>query len=67
MAKWGAVAQWLERATGNRVVAGSNPAEAVSKLAISFTPLCQCLLEETLKAVGRFYLVSIWAVWSIPN
>ena len=25
----GAVAQWLERATDNRVVAGSNPAEAV--------------------------------------
>ena len=29
---WGAVAQWLERATDNRVVAGSNPAEAVWKL-----------------------------------
>ena len=26
-------------------------------LAIPFTPLCQCLLEETLKAVGPFYLV----------
>ena len=31
-AKWGAVAQWLEGATDNRVVAGSNPAEAVWKL-----------------------------------
>ncbi len=30
--QWGAVAQWLERATDNRVVAGSNPAEAVWKL-----------------------------------
>ena len=30
--EWGAVAQWLERATDNRVVAGSNPAEAVWKL-----------------------------------
>ena len=29
---WGAVAQSLERATDNRVVAGSNPAEAVWKL-----------------------------------
>ena len=28
-------------------------------LAISFTPLCQCLSEETLKAVGPFYLVSM--------
>ena len=29
---WGAVAQWLERATDNRVVAGSNPTEAVWNL-----------------------------------
>ena len=29
---WCAVAQWLERATDDRVVAGSNPAEAVWKL-----------------------------------
>ena len=28
-------------------------------LAISFTPLCQCLSEETLKAIGPFYLVSM--------
>ena len=27
--------------------------------AVSFTPLCLCLSEETLKAVGPFYLVSI--------
>ena len=26
-------------------------------LAIPFTPLCQCLSEETLKSVGPFYLV----------
>ena len=26
--------------------------------AISFTPLCLCLSEETLKAIGPFYLVS---------
>ena len=28
----GVVAQWLERATDNRVAVGSNPAEAVWKL-----------------------------------
>ena len=28
-------------------------------LAIYFTPLCQCLSEETLKVVGPFYLVSM--------
>ena len=28
-------------------------------LAIPFTPLCQCILEETLKAVGPFYRVSM--------
>ena len=27
--------------------------------AISFTPLCPCLSEETLKCVGPFYLVSM--------
>ena len=27
--------------------------------AISFTPLCLCLSEETLKAVGPFYLMSM--------
>ena len=30
--QWGAVVQWLERATDNPVVAGSNPAQAVWKL-----------------------------------
>ena len=28
-------------------------------LAIPFTRLCHCLSEETLKAVGPFYLVSM--------
>ena len=28
-------------------------------MAIPFTPLCQGLSEETLKAVGPFYMVSI--------
>ena len=26
-----------------------------------FTPLCQCLLEVTFKAVGPFYLTSVYA------
>ena len=29
---WGAVAQWIERATDNRVVARSNPTETAWKL-----------------------------------
>ena len=45
--------------TDYRVVTGSNPTKAVWKLTISFTPLCQCILEETLKAVDPFYLVSM--------
>ena len=59
MLRRGAVAHRLERATDNRVVTGSNPTEAVWKLANSFTPHSQCLSEETLKAVGPFYLVSM--------
>ena len=58
MEMWGAVAQWIERSTDNRVVARSNPTEnRLETLAISFTPLCQCLSEETLKAVGLFHVV----------
>ena len=54
------MAQWLERATDNRVDAGSNPTETAWKLwQFPFTPLCQCLSEETPKAVGPFYLVSM--------
>ena len=49
----------LERATDNRVVAVSNPTAAVWKLGKFLYPLCQCLSEETLKAFGSFYLVSI--------
>ena len=36
----------------------SKPPAAVSK-AISFTPLCLCVSEETLRAAGPFYLVSM--------
>ena len=33
--------------------------DRLETLAISFTPLCQCLSEETLKAVGPLYLVPV--------
>ena len=60
----------LERWTGDRTVRGSNPTAENFSLRnfgnsvcdrIPFTPLCQCecLSEETLKAVGPFYLVSM--------
>ena len=58
-------ARWpsgLERTTSDRVVLGLNPAGATSirnYMAIPFTPLRRCLSEETLKAVGPFYLVSM--------
>ena len=63
---WGArwpngLERWLVQATGLSWP-GSNPtAEKLrfGTLAIPFTPLCQCLSEETLKAVGPFYLVSM--------
>ena len=48
------MAQWLDRANGNRLVASSNRIGDACK-AISFTSLCQCLSEETQKAVGPFY------------
>ena len=35
-------------------------------LAILFTPICQCLSEETLKAVSPFYLVSMPGVVKDP-
>ena len=42
---------------------GSNPTAVKTfrfgTLAIPFTPLCHWLLEETLNAVGPFYLVSM--------
>ena len=42
---------------------GSNPTSVKTfrfgTLAIPFTLLCQCLSDETIKAVGPFYLVSM--------
>ena len=59
----GSAQSWLECSTDNRVVAGSNPAEAVWKLWQFFLyPTFRhfanwCLSEDTLYAVAPFYLV----------
>ena len=59
MAEWIRVLAW----TGDRTVLAGFESHCgklcFGTLAIQFTPLCQCLSEETLKAVGRFYLVSM--------
>ena len=57
MAEWVKVLYWrpgspgFESRCGNLIRFGT--------LAIPFILLCQCLSEETLKAVGPFYLVSM--------
>ena len=55
------MAEWVRASTGDRTVDGSSPTSVKSflfgTLAIPFTPLCQCLSGETVKAVGPFYLV----------
>ena len=57
----GAVAEWVRASTGDRTIDGSTPTAGdfeFGTLAIPLTLLCQCLSDETLKAVGPFYLVS---------
>ena len=50
----------VERRTVNRGDGGSIPPTAVSKLSQFRSPhICLCLSEETLKAGGPFYLVSM--------
>ena len=57
------MAEWARESTGDRTVDGSSPTSVkpflFGTLAIPFTPLCQCLSDETVKAVGPFYLVSM--------
>ena len=59
MAEWVRALAW----TGDRTVPAAFESHCGKRrfrtLAIPFTPLCQCLSEETLKAVGPFYLVSM--------
>ena len=52
----GTVAQWLEQSSGRGFESHRGRMET---LAISFTSLCKCLSEETLKAVRPFNLVSM--------
>ena len=50
----------VERRTVNRGEDGSIPPAAVMKLKQFHSPhICLCLSEETLKAGGPFYLVSM--------
>ena len=51
--------KWLGRATDDRVVAASNPTGPLGNFCNFFYPLCQCLSEGKLKAVGPFSLVSM--------
>ena len=57
------MAEWVRESTGDRTVDGSSPTSVKTflfgTLAIPFTPICQCLSDETVKAVGPFYLVSM--------
>ena len=58
----GAVAEWVRASTGDRTIDGSTPTAGdfeFGTLAIPLTLLCQFLSDETLKAVGPFYLVSM--------
>ena len=59
MAEWVRVLAW----TGDRTVPAGFETHCrkphFGTLAIPFTPLCQCLSEETLKAVGPLYLMSM--------
>ena len=49
-----AVAEWVRESAGDRTVDGSSPTSVKTflfgTLAIPFTPLCQCLSDETEKA-----------------
>ena len=69
-ARWpsegGAVAEWVRGWLGmatRHSRPGSNPTSVKTfrfgTLPIPFTLLCECLSDETLKAVGPFYLVSM--------
>ena len=56
------IAEWVRASTGDRTIDGSTPTAGdfeFGTLAIRLTLLCQCLSDETLKAVGPFYLVSM--------
>ena len=57
------MAELVRASTGDRTIDGSSPTSLKTflfgTLAIPFTPLCQCLSDETVTTVGPFYLVSM--------
>ena len=63
------MAEWVRRSTGDRTFDGSSPTSVNTFLfGKNFSlrnfgnfdyPACQCLSDETVKAVGPFYLVSM--------
>ena len=56
MAEWIRALAWTgDRTVPSRVQIPLQSTFSFGTLAIPFTPLCQCLSEETLKAVGPFY------------
>ena len=60
--QWGALAQRLEPTTDNRVLTGSNPAEAVQKILhfpLPHSHFASVFSEETLNAGGPFLLCAI--------
>ena len=50
------MAEWVRASTGDRTLDGSSPTSVntflFGTLAIPFTPLCQCLSDETVKSRG---------------
>ena len=68
LSKVGSGGRAVERRTVNRGDGGSIPPTAVSKLRQFRSPqFCLCLSEETLKAGGPFYLVSMLGEVKYPT
>ena len=59
LAEWDRALAWTGDRTGPAGFESHYVKLRFGTLAIPITPLCQCLSEETLKAVGPFYLVSM--------
>ena len=57
------MAEWVRASTGDRTFDGSSPTSGKKlffrNVGNSVYPACQCLSDETVKAVGPFYLVSM--------
>ena len=67
-----AVAEWVRAlaCTGDRTVRDGLESHCrqlrFGTSEIPFTPLCQCLSEETLKSIGPLYLVSMLGEVNVP-